>query len=180
MKTTQQWLSEVKQSSTKLTDWLTRQYIGEALAAARLESLMESPLLTFTSDATGKCRILGRIATDEATHRDWIGQLLTARGIPLPAITYDGDRYWEPILENLTNFEELAGAGHHAEKMRLVRIRALAADGDIDADIRAVFQKILPDEIFHSAAFAHMSSPQALATTADYHTRGLNALGLLL
>jgi hypothetical protein len=180
MKTTEQWLVEIKQSSAKLAHWLTRQYIGEALAASRLDSLMESPLLKFADDTTGKARILGRIAVDEATHRDWIGELLTTRGIPLPAITYAGDRYWEPILKNLTNFEELAGAGHHAEKMRLIRIRALCSDNEIDSDIRSVFQKILPDEIFHTAAFAHMSTPQALESTADYHTQGLNALGLLI
>ena len=173
MKTTEQWLSEIKASPEKLTHWLTRQYIGEALAADRIQSLADY------TDTRAK-PILDKIAADEAKHAEWIGSLLTARGIPLPAPTYDGVRYWKPILENLNTFEEVTAAGHHAEAMRLVRIRALSQDLDIDADIREVFAKILPDEEMHTKAFAAMSTPDAIESTRSLHTAGLEQLGLVI
>jgi rubrerythrin len=171
MKTTQQWLSEVKASPDKLTHWLQRQYIGEALAAERIQSL---------ADVTNNRNkhLLERIAHDEVKHCEWVAELLTARGIKLPVATYEGMRYWEPILQNLHTFSEIAGAGHHAEAMRLVRIKALASDIDIDEDIRNVFAKILPDEEMHSKAFASMSTADAIETTRLLHSAGLDLLGL--
>mgnify|MGYP000211553779 FL=1 len=171
MKTTQQWLDEVKASPEKLTQWLERQYVGEALAAERIQSL---------ADCTpGRANaILEKIAADEKKHTEWVAELLTARGITLPAPTYDGTRYWEPILENLHTFSEIAGAGHHAEAMRLIRIRALAVDEDIDEDIREVFTRILPDEEMHAKAFAALSTPESIESTRQLHNAGLELLGL--
>ena len=171
MKTTQQWLSEVKASPEKLTQWLERQYVGEALAAERIQSL---------ADCTpGRANaILAKIASDELKHTEWVAELLTARGIALPTPTYDGTRYWEPILENLHTFTEVAAAGHHAEAMRLVRIRALADDAEIDQDIRDVFARILPDEEMHAKAFEALSTPEAIESTRSLHNAGLELLGL--
>jgi rubrerythrin len=171
MKTTQQWLAEVKASPEKLTHWLERQYVGEALAADRIKALADI--------TTGQHKAaLEHIASDEAKHSGWVAELLTARGIKLPTPSYDGTRYWAPILSNLTTFAELMGAGHHAETMRLVRIIALAADEEIDADIREVFARILPDEERHARLFAAMSDASAIAATKDLHQKGLEALGL--
>jgi rubrerythrin len=171
MKTTQQWLAEVKANPEKLTHWLKRQYIGEALAADRIKALAEI--------TTGQHKAaLEYIASDEAKHSGWVAELLKARGIELPVPSYDGTRYWAPILANLNTFAELMGAGHHAETMRLVRITALAADEEIDADIREVFTKILPDEERHARLFAAMSDANAIASTKDLHQKGLEALGL--
>lgn len=89
-------------------------------------------------------------------------------------------RYWEPILGNLHTFEEIAGAGHHAEAMRLVRIAALAKDPDIDEDIRTVFTLILPDEQFHTVAFGKLSTPEAIEKTRPLHEAGLELLGLVI
>lgn len=171
MKTTQQWLSEVKASPEKLTHWLKRQYVGEALAADRIKSLAE--LVEGQHKAS-----LEYIASDEAKHSEWVAGLLKARGIELPTPSYEGTRYWAPILANLKTFAELMGAGHHAETMRLVRITALAYDAEIDADIREVFAKILPDEERHARLFASMSDANAIAATRDLHEKGLEALGL--
>lgn len=171
MKTTEQWLEEIKASLAKLNHWLERQYVGEALAADRIEKLAAVVEGRFQT-------VLTKIAQDESTHCEWVKGLLEARGIALPEITLDGTRYWEPILDNLHSFEEIAGAGHHAETMRLVRIKALAADSDIAADIRRVFQAILPDEEMHAKAFAAMSSASAIETTRTLHAKGLEVLGL--
>jgi rubrerythrin len=172
-KTTQSWLTEIKSSPAKLEHWLQRQYVGEALAADRIQKL------AIAMSGQGRRELLlKKIANDESKHCEWIKQLLINRSIPLPEVTIHNTRYWEPILNHLTSFEEIAGAGHHAEGMRLVRIKALGADPEIDADIREVFLKILPDEEMHTKAFAAMSTAEAIESTRTYHKNGLEALGL--
>lgn len=171
MKTTQQWLDEVKADPAKLTHWLERQYIGEITAAKRIRKLAE--------DAPEKFKpVINRIADDEAQHAFWVGELLVTRSIDIPVIEHAEDRYWEPILNNLHSFEEITGAGHHAETMRLVRIRALAADTEIASDIRQTFSNILPDEEFHAKAFAAMSNESAIMSSKLLHEQGLDMLGL--
>ena len=171
MKTTQQWLAEVKADPAKLIHWLKRQYIGECLAAHRIELLAQTVEGRFQP-------VLMKIAQDELTHAGWVKGLLESRDIDIPEVTLEGTRYWEPILNNLKSFEEIAGAGHHAETMRLVRIRALADDTEIASDIRQVFTNILPDEEMHSKAFEAMSNPSAIDSTKVLHTQGLDMLGL--
>lgn len=173
-KTTQQWMQEVKTVPGKLEKWLERQYIGEALAAQRIQTLADTQI------GTKHWRILERIAQDEKRHTSWIADLLHHRNIPLPEVTYDGVRYWQPILDNLHTFAEITGAGHHAEAMRLVRIKALAEDTDIAEDIREVFAKILPDEQFHTLAFGKLSTPEAIEKTRTLHKQGLELLGLVI
>lgn len=176
MKTTQQWLDEVKSSPAKLEHWLERQYVGEALAAIRIQSLSS----TFDKLEPKQAALLQRIAADEQKHRDWIADLLKVRNISLPEVTPDGTRYWEPILDHVHAFEEVAGAGHHAETMRLIRIEALAADTEIDSDIREVFGRILVDEQFHAKAFEKLSTPEAIEKTRPLHEAGLKILGLVI
>ena len=171
--TVQDWVSSVKLSSDKLHHWLSRQYIGETLAADRIQALADiSP--------ENQQPVLRRIADDEAKHASWVRDLLVQRGILIPEATYDGTRYWGPILKNGMSASQLMAAGAHAEAMRLHRIRALAADTDIDQDIRDVFQRILPDEEFHAKAFAHMAGADAVAQAEADHQAGLVALGLEL
>lgn len=171
MKTTQQWLAEIKADPNKLIEWLKRQYVGEALAADRIQKLAD---IADESDRP----LITKIANDELTHTQWVQSLLEVRNIPLPEISYDGTRYWKPILENLNSFDEIAGAGHHAETMRLIRIRALSEDLEIDSDIRQVFTNILPDEEMHAKAFLALSTPEAIESTRLLHNAGLALLGL--
>ena len=172
MKTTAQWLQEIKADKDKLHHWLERQYIGECLAASRIKELQ------LTQQETKFSKVLAKIADDELRHSEWVLDLLTARGITAPAPTYDGTRYWKPILKNIHDFEDVAAAGHHAEAMRLIRIEALANDAEIDDDIREVFARILPDEKYHSLAFEAMSTPQAIESALHNHNKGLDLLGL--
>lgn len=172
MKTTKQWLAEVKADPAKLKQWLERQYVGEQLAAERIAELAHEK----RDSRYGK--VLERIAADEKKHATWVADLLTVRGIELPVPSMEGTRYWEPILDNLHSFAEIAGAGHHAETMRLLRIKELAADEDIAQDIRTVFSMILPDEEFHAKAFAAMSTEDAIEATRELHNLGLDMLGL--
>lgn len=174
MKTTEQWIHEVKTVPGKLQQWLERQYVGEALAAQRIQELSEQDI------SRSHNLVLKRIASDEMKHTEWVADLLNSRGIPLPELTMEGTRYWEPILDHVHTFEEVAGAGHHAETMRLIRIQALANDPEIDEDIRNVFAKILPDEEFHAKAFGHLSTPEAIEKTRSLHEAGLELLGLTM
>jgi len=86
MKTTKQWLSEVKSSPEKLTQWLERQYIGEQLAAERISALAES------RRDTRYGKVLERIADDESKHAQWVANLLTSRGLRPPTPTMEGTR----------------------------------------------------------------------------------------
>ena len=104
--------------------------------------------------------------------------MLVTRDIQIPVIEHAEDRYWKPILSELDTFEKTAAAGHHAEGMRLVRIRALADSDKVDNDIREVFRKILPDEEFHEVAFGKMSNDEAIKHMQDKHEAGLELLGL--
>lgn len=172
-RTSAQWLQELKASPEKITQWLQRQYVGECLAADRILDLVSEAPREHRQD-------LATIALDEAQHAEWVGDLLKARGIPLPEISYDKDRYWtEVILHQDMGFEDLAAAGAHAERMRLERIGLLAADPDIDPDIREVFTSILPDEQYHARAFEKMTTPSAMECAAPRHRKGMAALGLL-
>lgn len=64
MKTTEQWLHEVKTVPGKLDQWLIRQYIGEALAAQRISSLAESQI------GTSNFKLLMKTASDEVKHTE--------------------------------------------------------------------------------------------------------------
>lgn len=168
---TQQWLDKVTSSKTELHHWLERQYIGEITAAKRIRALAKEAPAKFQP-------VINRIADDEAQHAFWVGELLVARQIQIPKIENAENRYWEPILSNLDTFEKTTAAGHHAEGMRLIRIRALADSEKIDSDIREVFRKILPDEEYHEKAFGAMSTEEAIAEMLDKHEAGLELLGL--
>lgn len=170
---TQQWLDKVLSSQAELIHWLQRQYIGEVTAAQRIRALADR-----SDIAEQYKKVVLKIAEDEVRHAVWVKALLDARGIALPTIANAEGRYWKPVLEAAEDFDTMAAAGHHAEGMRLVRIRALAADERVDADIREVFQKILPDEEFHERAFGAMASVDAIAFMRDKHEKGLELLGL--
>ena len=173
MKTTEQWLDGILSSKAELDHWLERQYIGELTAAKRIRALADTAPEKFKP-------VINRIAGDETQHAFWVGMLLKTRGINTPNVDKaDAEaRYWKPILSELDTFEKTAAAGHHAEGMRLIRIRALAADERVDSDIREVFAKILPDEEFHERAFGAMTSKEAIEVTRNLHELGLELLGL--
>ena len=174
MQTTKQWTDKVLTSPQEFNHWLTRQYVGESLAADNIEQLAK------TSEASKHAKALLRIAKDEAKHRDWVAGLLKTRGIDLPEVNYDSDRYWKPILvdNDPLSFKELAAVGHHAETMRLGRIDAIANDLRFPEDVREVFKNIYDDEVFHAAAFKAMSDDPTIEEMRKHHEAGLTALGL--
>jgi rubrerythrin len=168
---TQEWLNKVISSEAELHHWLQRQYIGEVTAANRIHKLaVAAPYKHF--------KTLSKIAIDELEHAKWVLDLLEARNIPIPKIETPEERYWKPILNEADSFDKTAAAGFHAEGMRLVRIRALAADPRVAEDIRDVFTRILPDEEFHEKAFGAIASEKAKNTMAHKHQEGLDRLGL--
>ena len=168
---TQQWLDKVTSSKDELHHWLERQFIGEITAAKRIRKLADEAPEKFKP-------VINRIADDESLHAFWVGELLVNRNIQIPTVEHAEDRYWKPILSELDSFEKTAAAGHHAEGMRLVRIRALAESDKVDEDIRNVFRKILPDEEFHEKAFGNMSNDESVEFMRDKHKAGLEMLGL--
>lgn len=170
---TAQWLEKILSDKSNLNHWLQRQYVGEMNAAMRIAELQ------FHEGVNDENRkIIERIAAEESKHAHWIRELLEARGLELPALDTAENRYWKPVREAMETFEDIAAAGHHAERMRLVRIEALSNCQEIDADIRRVFSRILPDERFHERAFLSMTNLHSLQKMGGSHQKGLEILGL--
>jgi len=168
------WWRRTRENPARLRAWLYDQYRGEVTAAGRIEALRDR----FCEPGSRACRVLTVIAAQERDHAGWIGELLAARGLPVVVET-KGDRYWREVVPGIADLETGAAVGAHAERMRLERIEAIAADPEAPADIRAVFAKILPQERFHARAFAELATPEALARTAGAHALGREALGLV-
>lgn len=174
MKTTQQWWDEVSNDESLLVDWLKDQYHGEVTAEKRIRDL-----LTQYELGDKVKRLINKIADDEKQHAEWVKGLLESRGITAEVLEKE-ERYWNKVLPvGDVSFEEMAAIGHHAETMRLERIKVLAQDTKYP-DISDVFKRILPDELFHAAAFEAVSTPEAIANASDNHRAGLNALGLII
>jgi rubrerythrin len=167
------WWQATKRDPEALVAWLLDQYRGEATAAGRIEMLRDA----YAAPGTRAHRILGVIAGQERRHAVWVGDLLTARGVA-PVIAPKRERYWKPTLEVIKDLETGCAVGAHSERMRLERIEVIAGDEEAPADVRAVFQRILPEERFHARAFAELAGDEALAATREAHDLGRRALGL--
>ena len=172
--TSTSWWQRIKRDTVGLHAWLYDQYRGEVTAADRIETLRD----TYCQPSERAYRILTVIAAQERDHARWVGELLAARGLDV-AVRDKADRYWPAVLPGITDLETGAAVGAHAERMRLERIEAIAADPTAPVDIRQVFAAILPQERFHARAFAQLSTPEAMARTASAHALGREALGLV-
>lgn len=171
--TSKAWWERVKAEPASFEAWLLDQYRGEVTAASRIEALRDA----FTVAGSRAHRTLTTIAGQEAKHAAWVAELLRARGLDVHVADVE-DRYWRRTLPEVIDLETGAAIGAHAEKMRLERIEVIASDPEADADVRAVFRRILPQERFHERAFRALSSPAAMARTAQAHELGRRALGL--
>lgn len=172
-KTSLEWWNEVRKDSNKLIDWLKSQYHGEATAAKRIREFSDK----FCQDPQHK-KTLALIAHQEETHATWVGELLISRGMA-PEILAKQARYWNVTLPDISDFEHGSAVAAHAEEMRLHRIRIIVEHPETPEDIRAVFARILPEEMFHQRAFASMAGTDALENTRSKHHAGMNALGLV-
>jgi rubrerythrin len=170
-RTSREWWSVVKATPGAMIAWLEKQYHGEIGAAERIERHCRG------GDPRWNETLL-RIAADERRHAEWVGDLLRARGVE-PVRREGPERYWERTLGQIRSFENAAAVAHHAETMRLERIRVIAGDPDAPTDVRDVFARILPDEDFHARAFAAMSTPAAIERARPAHLSAQASIGLL-
>ncbi len=179
MRTAQQWWADMKASPELFNAWLMRQYIGEVTAASRINALLEK----FGEQTTpaGR-RQLHFIAYQETQHAQWISELLAFRSITMADVSQveAETRYWAKTMGGIEDFITGCAVAAHAEKMRLMRIEVIANDPEAPPDVRAVFQKILPDEMFHERAFRTLTTPEALEKTQGNHEQGMEALGLVV
>lgn len=176
MRTTEQWWDEVSNDPEKMIGWLKDQYYGEQTAAVRIRALLEQyPDINETER-----QLITMIADDEAKHAKWVLELLLSRGIITPELYREKPtRYWDKTLPTEpVSFSQICAIGHHAELMRLERIRLLAEDVRFN-DIAQVFTNILSDEVFHAKAFGVMSTPEDIEAARANHTAGREALGLV-
>jgi rubrerythrin len=170
------WWTRIRQDPRALNDWLRDQYRGEATAANRILTLADR----YTSEGSREHRLLTRIAEQESKHARWVGELLSARRLPVPAEPDTArERYWKKMLPIISDLASGAAVGAHAERMRLWRIEAIVSDAQAPADVRAVFTRILPEERFHERAFRSLAGEAALHATLDGHERGMQVLGLI-
>lgn len=177
MKTTQEWWESIKASPDKLAAWLRRQYVGEIAAV----NLLSKVLLRFGVEATTEeWNTVHKVMLQEATHGKWMREVCAARGVELEKDASAERRYWKEVLPHVTNFREAMAAAHHAEAMRLERIRLIAAETDpAFADLAKVFARILPHEEWHEKVFGEMRNGAGGEITR-YHENGLKALDLVL
>ena len=172
MKTSLTWWNEVLANSNLLTEWLQKQYHGEVTASERITVFRD----TFCFDPRHH-KTLTIIAEQEKMHASWVGELLISRGIT-PQVLKKQERYWEATLPGIEDFATGSAVASHAENMRLDRINVIAKHPKTPPDIRAVFLKILPQEVFHEKAFAQMAGKEAIDKTSHQHHVGMTALGL--
>ncbi len=174
LQTSQQWWEKIKADENRMKGWLAKQYHGEMTAHLRITDFGER----FAPDNRRVKHLLSLIAEQELTHAGWVRDLLLPRGIT-PALLTKEEPYWNLTLPQITDFPTMTAVSAHAEGMRLDRIRIIAADTAAPADIRRVFQDILPQEEFHERTFAAFAGDAAMAATIQTHRRGMEALGLI-
>lgn len=175
MHTTREWWAETKADPERLNHWLRRQYVGEMAAVNLLSEL----LIKHGSEASEEeWNDVHRVMVQEATHAKWMKRVMDGRGIsPEPNASAER-RYWSEVKPAVRSFAEGCAAGYHAEHMRLERIREIADDDDpMVRDLRDTFRNILPHEEWHEEVFGKMAAGRTLT---EYHTRGLEALNLLM
>lgn len=168
------WWAATRDAPARVLAWLFDQYRGEVTAARRILALRDA----HAAPGSRAFRVLTAIAGQEADHAAWVAALLRDRGLA-PELRGDAEgRYWGRTLPGIADLATGCAVGAHAERMRLARIEAIAADPTAPADIRAVFARILPQERFHERAFRSLATPESLERTRDAHELGLRALGL--
>ncbi|MCB9742244.1 MAG: hypothetical protein H6740_06590 [Alphaproteobacteria bacterium] len=170
----QRWWRATRDDPARLNAWLLSQHRGEATAADRITELRDA----WAAPDSKAWRVLSLIVEQERTHAVWVAELLAARGLPVE-IEEKAERYWPALMEVIEDLETGCAVGAHAEEMRLRRIEAIAGDPEAPADVRACFQRILPEERFHARAFAKLAGETALDKTNGAHEAGLRALGLV-
>ena len=173
-RTSQEWWDATKHNHQALVKWLKDQYHGERMAAVRIDQAFKGFELSILRRS-----LVTRVAREEAVHARWIGELLYNRGVE-PAILDKEERYWSAVGVDMSTAEDVAAIAHHAETMRLERIRAIVEDPHTADDIRAVFKRILPMEVKHAKWFEFLTTPQHLAKHLDNHKAGRQALGLVV
>lgn len=174
-RTSVEWWVATKADPARLAQWLRRQYVGEMAAVNLLSEL----LIRFGSQAPADgWHQVHKVMCQEATHARWVYEVMAARGIAPEPNGNAERRYWAQVLPNVNSWAEAMAAGYHAERMRLERIRVIAADLDpaVD-DLRVAFSRILPHEEWHERVFDHLRGGTELTR---YHERGLDALNLTL
>jgi len=181
MQTSQRWWSEVRADESRFNEWLRKQYHGEITAYERIRDYV-AKLDRESGWPEGSPLVrqgLAMIAEQENTHALWIAGLLAVRGIPVVPLSKE-ERYWsETLPEGLGSIAEAGAVAHHAEMMRLERIRVIAKDEDAPADVREVFQRILPEEEFHARFFLQISNQEAIEKARAAHLRGAEAIGFV-
>lgn len=175
MKTSKQWWEETKVSPEKLINWLKNQYHGESVASERIRKYILPKM-------EGKYHFMvERIADDEDRHSQWVGKLLSDRGVT-PEILQKEERYWKQVMtDDFTNDGNYAAAvAAHAEEMRLERITVIMNDETADDDIRNTFKNIYKDELFHAKGFKLIAGDDYYNKASENHAKGLEALGLIV
>ena len=177
MQTSLQWWNKTKSNPDLLINWLKNQYHGERTAAVKIRELFLTEDINLSEKEE---KLILQIAKEEDLHADWVAKLLQDRGVSAEILDKES-RYWDKVLDNKKHSkEELAAIANLAENMRLERIKVIAEDSTADADIRAVFKKILPMEVKHEHIFGSMTNRESIIKALSNHEDGLNELGLVL
>lgn len=178
MKNTKEWWEETKSKPEALNRWLVRQYVGEMAAV----NLLSQALIQYGGDMTGEeWSDVFKVMMQEAKHARWVRQLLEKRSVLIPPKLSATRKYWNEVLPEIKSLDDVAHAAHHAESMRLHRIREIAEEQDTTyADLQVVFSRILPDEEWHERVFRKLRRSGLNPKMEGAHLNGLKALSLIL
>ncbi len=175
-RTSAEWWAEVRGDEAKFIEWLRKQYHGEVTAAERIRKFGEE----HAPVGNRWRRALLLIAIQESKHAAWVGELLLNRGVEPALLADKPERYWSKALAGVTSFAGIAAQAAWAERMRLERIRVIAADPSAPKDVVQVFKWILEEEEFHARAFADMAGDKAMEEALGRHEAGMTAIGLAM
>lgn len=172
-RTSSEWWRCVSESEELTINWLQNQYHSEATAGHRIRRFAED----YAQAGSTAARLLLRIASQEDDHAEWVGNLLVNRDVE-PTILNKNQRYWSAVSGCFDSLEHGAAIASHVEHMSLEMIRVITSDSRAPTDVRKVFTKILPQEVFHERAFRSLSTPEIMEATRSIHAVGRSAIGL--
>lgn len=156
------WWNGIVNEPDRLLSWLVKQYNAEATAGERIRSFAD----TFSGSGSAASRILHKVAEQEDDHAEWVSDLLFVRGVDATDLQRD-ERYWDKIMPPIVDFQDGSAMAALVERKGLERIRAITDSPETPHDVRVVFEKILPQEVFHERAFASLAGDHAMQAAVE-------------
>jgi tRNA isopentenyl-2-thiomethyl-A-37 hydroxylase MiaE len=169
------WWMKLLNDEEKLNAWLIKLYHNEYDAYWRFKNFAQQ----FTSENTENWFLFMFLAEQELRHSVMVKIVIHKRGIVLPQNWMSNQGlYWEKVLPCIVDLETAAGVGTLAESLSFERLRVLASCCSTPADLKELFDLIIPDERIHTQVLRVLAKKHGVDAVMGCHESGLEALGL--